>query len=157
MGHHETSKTVSRHTSDRKYPTNRYQLITADFPSTGRFRILVLISTDLLDSKGVSSQTLNYIGNQLLPSFPSVIEQVVLHPHLSRQFNWKDIPSVVKHHSEMRFYNGSEPFDGYKFFGVDPDQGALAVVRPDGYVGIIAQLGDVYRVEEYLAQCVRKV
>lgn len=87
---------------------------------------------------------------------PSLVEQVVLYPRLQRQFNWEDIPSEIKHHSEMRFYKGWDPIDAYEFFGVDPNQGALVVVRPDGYVGAIAQLGDVGRIDEYLGRCVTR-
>lgn len=94
----------------------------------------------------------------LLPSFPpSLVEQVILYPRLHREFRWEDMPGVVKYHSEMRFYNGCVPSDAYNLFGVDPDKGALAVVRPDGYVGAVAQLEDVDRVEKYLARCLRRV
>ena len=35
---------------------------------------------------------------------------------------------------------------GYDTYGIDPQTGAIVVIRPDGYVGIVApfeQLGDV--------------
>ena len=67
------------------------------------------------------------------------------------------MPAVVKYHSEMRFYNGYAPSDAYKLYGVDPDAGALAVVRPDGYVGAVARLEDMGRIEEYLARCLKRV
>ncbi|BAE60182.1 unnamed protein product [Aspergillus oryzae RIB40] len=43
----------------------------------------------------------------------------------------------------MRFHSGYETDDIYAVYGVDPAQGALAVIRPDGYVGTIAALDDV--------------
>ncbi|KKA17585.1 Phenol 2-monooxygenase [Rasamsonia emersonii CBS 393.64] len=99
----------------------------------GRFRILCLTSTDLLDPRGTSAQTLTAIGISLLPRFPpSLLEQVVVHPRVSRSFEWKDLPAAVKQHSEMRFYSGYEMDDVYGIYGVEPDRGALAVVRPDG-------------------------
>lgn len=124
--------------------------------STGRFRILCLTSYDLLYPKGVSAQTLRTIGSAVLPRFPaSVIEQVVIHPRLSREFTWRDLPAELKRHSEMSFYSGYEMDDVYKIYGVDAAQGALAVVRPDGYVGTVAALDDVKRVEQYLERCLR--
>ncbi|KAE8326867.1 hypothetical protein BDV39DRAFT_176331 [Aspergillus sergii] len=51
----------------------------------------------------------------------------------------------------MRFHSGYEIDDVYAVYGVDPAQGALAVIRPDGYVGTIAALGDVSRIERYIA------
>jgi hypothetical protein len=71
---------------------------------------------------------------------------------------WKDVPRELKEHSEMRFYSGYELTDDvYAIYGVDEAKGALAVVRPDGYIGTIAALDDVKRVEEYLRRCIRTV
>jgi hypothetical protein len=86
-----------------------------------------------------------------------VIEQVVIHPCLSADFIWQDIPCEVKKHSEMSFYSGYEMDDVYGIYGVDPERGAVAVVRPDGYVGVIAELADVERVDGYLKKCVRTI
>ncbi|BCR89697.1 putative phenol monooxygenase [Aspergillus chevalieri] len=129
-----------------------------DFLSTGRFRILCLTSTDLLDPSGISHQTLTTLGSSVLPRFPiSTIEQVVLHPRLSRDFTWRDVPRELKQYSEMQFYNGYEKEDAYGVYGVIPEKGAVAIVRPDGYIGVVAELGDVKRVEGYLEGCLRTV
>lgn len=61
----------------------------------------------------------------------------------------------------MRLFDGSgsglaEGEDAYTLFGVAPDRGGMAVVRPDGYVGLMAELGDVARVECYLARFVKR-
>ena len=129
-----------------------------DFPSTGRFRILCLTSSDLLEPEGISAKTLTTIGSSIIPRFPeSLIEQVVVHPRVSRDFVWQDLPRELKNHSEMRFYSGYEMDDVYKIYGVNPAEGALAVVRPDGYVGVTAELGDVNRIEKYLERCLRTV
>lgn len=50
----------------------------------------------------------------------------------------------------MAFYSGYEMDDVYGIYGVSPAEGAVVVVRPDGYIGVIAALGDVKRVESYL-------
>ncbi|RAL16149.1 putative phenol monooxygenase [Aspergillus homomorphus CBS 101889] len=130
-----------------------------DFPSTGRFRILVLTSTDLLDPKGTSAGTLRTLGSTVLPKYPAtVIEQVVVHPRLSRDsFTWRDVSVELKQHSEMRFYSGYELDDVYGIYGVDPARGAVAVVRPDGYVGMVAALGDVGLVDAFLGGCLARV
>ncbi|KAF5865391.1 hypothetical protein ETB97_004208 [Aspergillus alliaceus] len=119
-----------------------------DFLSTGRFRVLCLTSSDLLDPKGVSAKVLTSLGVSILPHFPaSTVEQVVIYPRLGKTFTWRDVPHELKKHSEMRFHSGYELDDVYKIYGVDPSRGALAVVRPDGYVGMIAALEDVSHVE----------
>ncbi|KAJ5524244.1 Phenol hydroxylase C-terminal dimerization [Penicillium frequentans] len=128
-----------------------------DIPSTGRFRLLVLTSTDVLDRKSASAETLTKIS-QLVSQFPaSVIEQIVLHPALHRPFEWDDIPACVKQNAEMRFYDGSALDDAYGIYGVDPAKGALAVIRPDGYVGVVVRLNEIVRVEEYLKGCIRTI
>ncbi|KAE8146764.1 FAD binding domain-containing protein [Aspergillus avenaceus] len=97
----------------------------------------------LLD--GVSAKALTTLGTSVLPRFPaSTIEQVVVHPRLPKTFTWRDVPRELKQHSEMRFHSGYEMDDVYKIYGVDPAQGALAVIRPDGYVGVIAALDDTW-------------
>ncbi|PYH46041.1 putative phenol monooxygenase [Aspergillus saccharolyticus JOP 1030-1] len=130
-----------------------------DIPSTGRFRLLVLTSTDLLDPTGISATTLRALGSAVLPKYPaSVIEQIVIHPRLAREFfTWRDTPDELKQYSEMRFYSGYELEDVYGVYGVDPAQGAMAVVRPDGYVGTVAALGDVWRVDGFLGGCLVRV
>lgn len=67
------------------------------------------------------------------------------------------MPPELKQQSEMRFYNGYDLEDVYGVYGVDPAEGALAVVRPDGYIGVVAGLGNVKRVKAYLEACLRRV
>ncbi|KAJ5777009.1 Phenol hydroxylase C-terminal dimerization [Penicillium odoratum] len=126
-----------------------------DIPSTARFRILVLASTDLLDRNSGSARALTRVS-EFVTRFPaSVIEQIVLHPALHRAFEWDDLPVCVKRDAEMRFYDGSVLEDAYSIYGVDPARGAVAVIRPDGYVGMVVRLDEVGRVEEYLKRCIR--
>jgi hypothetical protein len=132
----------------------------ADFLSTGRFRILVLTSSDLLNPQGTSAQTLKTLGSSIIPKFPpTVVEQVAIHPRLEKDnFMWRDLPHELKQQSEMRFYSGYALSDDvYKVYGVDESKGAIAVVRPDGYIGTIAALDDIERVDEYLRKCIRTV
>ncbi|KAJ5825360.1 hypothetical protein N7474_002498 [Penicillium riverlandense] len=128
-----------------------------DFPSTGRFRILCLASSDLLNPQGISAQTLKQLS-QLIGRFPqSLVEQVAIHPRLPKDFMWNDVPSELKLRSEMNFYNGYEMDDVYKIYGVNTEKGALAVIRPDGYVGVVAELADVGRVATFLENCIRTI
>jgi len=57
----------------------------------------------------------------------------------------------------MSFYNGSALDDAYQIYGVDSTQGALAVIRPDGYVGIVLRLDNTAMLDEYLRRCIRPV
>lgn len=71
---------------------------------------------------------------------------------------WRDLPREIKGHSEMRFYSGYELSDDvYAVYGVEESKGALAVVRPDGYIGAVAALDAVESVKGYLGRCVRTI
>jgi len=130
---------------------------TVDFPSTGRFRILAFASKGLLSSSSICSAAFANIS-QIISRFPSgIIELVVIHPLPSYSFDWADIPVEIKELAEMRFYNGTELDDAFMTYGVNPKKGAVAVVRPDGYIGIVSDLGNSSNVEVYLRKCLRWV
>lgn len=40
---------------------------------------------------------------------------------------------------------------GYQAYGIDPVQGAIVVVRPDGYVGMISAIDSVRDIDQYFA------
>ena len=132
---------VPRHTQD-------------EFPSNGRFRVLVLASMDLLDPSGVSAKTLTTVCEKILPSFTSgVLEVVVLHPLELHSFEWTDVPASVKSVAEMQFHCADAT--AYAAYGVDQARGGTAVIRPDGYVGTIGHLDDLGKVEGYLKRCLQ--
>jgi phenol 2-monooxygenase len=125
-----------------------------DFPSDGRFRIMALVSTDLLDSAGRSATALTTLCSKIVPSFlPGFVELVIPHPLDGHSFEWTDVPECVKQTAEMRVHNAGEA--GYAAYGVDATKGALVVVRPDGVVGTIAHLEDTQRVENYLRRILK--
>ncbi|KAF3900343.1 Phenol hydroxylase, C-terminal dimerization [Trichophyton interdigitale] len=140
----------------RRFADGFHRDIHDDLVSNGRFRILCMTSTDLLDSDGTSARIILSIS-ALLPLFPpSLIEAVVIYPRLPRELDWNCLPKELKQMAEMRFYSGYEVEDAYKVYGVDPDNGALAVIRPDGCVGVISRLDDIPRLETYLEKCMKK-
>ena len=44
---------------------------------------------------------------------------------------------------------------GYETYGIDPVRGAIVVVRPDGYVGMIAPYEKLGDVDEYFGGFMR--
>lgn len=115
-----------------------------------------MTSTDLLDPKGTSAQVILSISNLLSLFPPSLIEVVVIYPRLPRELDWSCLPQELKKMAEMKFYSGFDVEDAYKAYGVDPDDGVLAAIRPDGCVGVISRLDDIPRLETYLEKCMRK-
>lgn len=125
--------------------------------SNGRFRVLCLASSDFLSSDGVSARALHWIGEALLPQFPNdVIEQFVIYPPNRCPRNWSDLPTSLKCHSEMRLYDGLAVQGAYELFEVDVHQGALIILRPDGYIGMIASLERHDLLQDYFTSCLRR-
>ncbi|KAK4498769.1 hypothetical protein PRZ48_009279 [Zasmidium cellare] len=85
--------------------------------------------------------------------------------HLQDGLPWRSLPPVIKARAEMRFHSARpnetpagqlQNFrhalaaeDAYAIYGVDPCKGAIVAIRPDGYVGVVAALGDVSRIQRY--------
>ena len=46
---------------------------------------------------------------------------------------------------------------GYEAYGIDPTQGAVVVVRPDGYVGMIAPVQGSEQVGQYLSSFMKEL
>lgn len=125
-------------------------------PSTGRYRILVLTSNDLLDKSGASQVALLSCLD-IIQKFPAgAIDLLILHP-LRDRFEWSNIPLGVKTCAEMRTYGLAKKEDAYEIFGVSKDEGLIAVIRPDGYVGMLAPLSDPQLVEAYFSGCLVRV
>lgn len=81
---------------------------------------------------------------------------VILHPFPERLFEWTDIPSCVKEVAEMKVHGPA--YGGlYSTYGVDQDTGAIVVVRPDGYVGIVCSIQSPSEADAYLSQCLKKI
>ena len=121
-------------------------------PSVGRYRVIVLASNDFIDKSGVSQLSL-ISCSKIIEHFPAgTIDLVVIHP-LKKRFEWTEIPASVKQLAEMRTYGLSQKEDAYEIYGVSQDEGRIAVIRPDGYIGTVATLSGTVQVEEYLRSC----
>ncbi|KAG2102151.1 FAD binding domain-containing protein [Suillus cothurnatus] len=70
-------------------------------------------------------------------------------------FNIFRLPTLLRSHWSKVFIDDTDPTgsfggEGYSYYGVGPE-GALVVVRPDGYVGAIAPLDHVEDLDAYFA------
>ncbi|KAF3490732.1 putative Phenol hydroxylase [Arthroderma uncinatum] len=149
-----------------------------EIPTTGAFRILCLTSMDLLNPNGKSSQAITslcgFVGDvsrtyssrnllQFLAIYPRAL--VGLSPSSpakavlpTSSFVWSDVPAFLHEWAEMRVYCSAISGDGdaYRQYGVSEDAGAIAVIRPDGYVGVVSSLSaeGVDAVKKYLGGCI---
>jgi phenol 2-monooxygenase len=125
-------------------------------PSTGRYHILVLTSNDLLDRSGTSQSALLSCID-VIQKFPAdAIKLAILHP-LQKRFEWTDVPPEVKAFAEMRTYGLAKKEDAYEIFGASKEDGLVAIIRPDGYVGMLAPLSGSKLVEAYFSSCLIRV
>jgi phenol 2-monooxygenase len=115
----------------------------------------LLTSKDLLDATG-SSQTALRSAEDILSRYPpGVIDLIVIYP-LQQRFEWADIPQSVKRLAEMRTYGTGRNQDVYDVYGVSKDEGAVSIVRPDGYVGTISPLESFQSVEAFFKRTLRE-
>ena len=124
--------------------------------SSGRYTLLVLTSRDLLDSTGASQAALRSAESTLSRYPQGVIDLIVIHP-LPQRFEWTDVPRFVKRVAEMRTYGIARKEDAYEVYGVSKEQGAVSVVRPDGYVGTISELASFQTFVEYFKRNLREI
>ena len=146
---------VSRCLYPQFEPTQTNLTCFAELGSSGRYTLMVIASNDLLDPRGSSQKALQSCS-KILDHFPTgVIDLVVLQP-LSARFEWTQIPSCVKELAEMKTYSLAKREDAYRIYGISKEDGALVVVRPDGYVGMLGRLDAPGLVEGYFEGCLRK-
>ncbi|KAF4340675.1 phenol hydroxylase [Fusarium beomiforme] len=136
----------------KRYADATARHLQDEMPPHGRYYILVFTNNDLLEKSGTSQLALKS-SIDTLQKFPTgTVNLVVIHP-LTTRFEWTDLPAGVKAFAEMRTYGVSKKEDVYEALGVSKDAGVVAVVRPDGYVGMMAPLSKMELVEDYLRGC----
>jgi phenol 2-monooxygenase len=127
-----------------------------ELSSIGRYRILVFTARDVTCTGGSSADCLVRLCDSIMPQYPAgVLELLILYPPRENRFEWVDLPRCVKRDAEMRTFGATE--EVYNKYGVDTTRGAVVVVRPDGYVGIICAIEDGEGLTRYLDDCLVRV
>mgnify|MGYP003624092549 CR=1 FL=1 len=121
-------------------------------PPVGCYNILVFTSNDLVEKTGASQLAL-LSCIETIQHFPAGLINLMVLNSLTKRFEWHDLPSAMKEVAEMRTYGLSKKEDVYEIYGVSKDQGLIAVVRPDGYIGIITPLVGAASVKDYFSSC----
>lgn len=116
----------------------------------------MLTSTDLLDPTGQSQKALQACADIVKIHPAGSTDLVVLHP-MKQRFEWTQIPSAIRELAEMRIYGLAKKEDAYDVYGIAQEEGAIAIVRPDGYVGILCCLSAPEVAENYLKDFLVKI
>lgn len=121
-----------------------------DFPSDGRYRVLVLAEQAF--PQGRSKAAIEQVCTLTQKFKKGLVEAVFLQPNKGANLSWDNMPVGLKAQAEMRLHHA----DGkvYDTYGVSSEDGAIALVRPDGIVAVTAKLDDVKLIEEVLQRVV---
>ena len=141
-------------------------------PSDGRWRFVVFAGNV---SKPAQMARVQKLGAYLsLPSsFPTVytpkggkwnsfIQTLTIHAAKRWDVELHDFPDALrKEHDywsvfvdDLSYHEGHG--QAYKGYGIDPEVGCVAVVRPDGYVAFVGALEDTEKVEAFFDGCLIK-
>lgn len=124
--------------------------------STGRYCLLILASQDLLDPDGASQTTLRSCEQIIAKSPLGTIDLILLHP-LEVRFEWENLPPFARRIAEMRTYGMTKGENAYEIYGITKEEGAMVVVRPDGYIGTITPLTRPMDTEAYFKGCLLEI
>jgi len=122
-----------------------------DFITDGRYRILLLAGHDF--PQGRSKTAVDGLLSLVAKFSDQLLELVVLQPNPDESFSWDDTPAGLKAHAEMRLHTAD--LGVYETYCVDPKDGAIALVRPDGMVCITTKLEDVGKIQEMLQRVLK--
>ncbi|KAH7393851.1 putative phenol monooxygenase [Phaeosphaeria sp. MPI-PUGE-AT-0046c] len=145
-----------RNAEVKRYADANTRQIQDEVSPVGRYYMLVFASSDFMNKSGASQLALTSCINIIDQFPPTLISLAVLHP-LSERFEWTDIPAGVKELAEMRVYGLSKTQDAYDIYGVPKEQGLIAIIRPDGYIGMLAPLSGHAQVQAYFDSCLVRV
>ncbi|GAA6022017.1 hypothetical protein JCM10207_002409 [Rhodosporidiobolus poonsookiae] len=144
-------------------------ILTTRIPYTGAFRLLVFAGdvatekgkerlqklADYLD--GPESVVSKYTPGDLRRD--SVISVVTIHAANRTDVELYDFPQPSifhPHNYKIIYVDGPSHHRGdgkaYEAYGISKDEGALVVVRPDQYVGLVTSLDDTSALDAYFAQ-----
>ncbi|CAD6565738.1 MAG: hypothetical protein ASARMPREDX12_006748 [Alectoria sarmentosa] len=149
-------------------PSQIHKILKSD----GRFRVLVFAGDITLASQAARLQELA-AGLSSAHSFvhayrsasagiDSRIEIITIHASARSEVELQELPAILHPWNEnlgwdyWKVYADDRDIHGnhgkaYQECGIDKNQGSLVVIRPDGYVGTIAELTDLDMVNRYFA------
>ncbi|KAL1595915.1 hypothetical protein SLS60_009605 [Paraconiothyrium brasiliense] len=122
--------------------------------ANGKFRVVALIP----ESTGLSPEDKAWwpaletlLTNLQTDILQSVVETIIIHPWpaLNHDIEWTHFPAIAREVSERNVYGEAEDPRVYGVWGIERGAGALAVVRPDGYVGAHFGWGEMDAVRMY--------
>ncbi|KAI0730595.1 FAD binding domain-containing protein [Earliella scabrosa] len=133
-------------------------------PSDTRFKILVFAGNTANAAQAARVQALEEEMNRpegFLKRFgrgepTKVFDILSISSAKKQEVNYIDLPPLFRPHWSKVLLDDTDMYarvggDGYVTYGIDAQQGVIVVVRPDGYVGMVAPFEHLQDVDAYFA------
>ena len=123
--------------------------------SNGKFHVIALIPASTAPASGSGawwSDLEALLASLQVGILRSIVEAIIIHPWppYGHDIEWTHFPPVVRDIAEHNVYGEAESDGVYGTWGIERATGALAVVRPDGYVGSQFGWGEDEALMQYL-------
>lgn len=116
----------------------------------GKYHIALFATSSFRQPNTSSRMAMERLATALVPRYPkgSVHPVIVFPGSEMADVDWSIFPEAIQKSMEMDVFGATN--DTYVLYGIDPEEGAIAVVRPDQFVGTIASLADLEKITAYL-------
>ncbi|KAI8996410.1 FAD binding domain-containing protein [Trametes punicea] len=131
-------------------------------PSDTRFKILVFVGNSVDPVQAARVQALaeemdrpSSFYHRFGQGQPSTVFDILSISSAKKQdVNYTDLPRLFRQHWSKVLLDDTDMYarvggGGYEAYGIEPQRGAIVVVRPDGYVGMVAPLERLKDVDAY--------
>ncbi|KAF7794992.1 hypothetical protein EIP86_006136 [Pleurotus ostreatoroseus] len=94
------------------------------------------------------------------PEPTKVFDVLAISSATKEQLNFTDLPPVLRPRWSNVLLDDTDMYGrvgghGYETYGLDPTSGAIVIVRPDGYIGMITALDEVDTIDQYFGSFMR--
>ncbi|KAK7434242.1 hypothetical protein VKT23_020292 [Stygiomarasmius scandens] len=133
--------------SDTKF---KMLIFTGDLYACGRKELVQSLANRLVEGRLNTERS--YIGRDKIEMMPMMETFTIIKGHKG-QVRYTDVPESLWTHWTKVFIDdvditGEQGGKAYENFGIGPE-GAVVIVRPDGYVGLVSTLYDAEAIFEY--------
>ncbi|KAF7332387.1 hypothetical protein MKEN_00120500 [Mycena kentingensis (nom. inval.)] len=122
-------------------------------PSDTRFKLLLFTGDADVKSLKVLAESVARVVSQY---GHKAVDVLSIAKSKRPNFNFLELPDALRPHWSKVFCDeknlrGTEGGEAYDAYGIDSAVGAIVVVRPDGYIGMVGPLSEPRMVEAYFA------
>ncbi|TCD71733.1 hypothetical protein EIP91_005499 [Steccherinum ochraceum] len=135
-------------------------------PADTKFKVLVFVGditkSEQLERVKTFAREITEGENAFLAAFnPEIFDVWSISSGKKEDVNYTDVPVALRPHWSHVLLDDTDMYarsggGGYTRYGVDSDRGAVVIVRPDGYVGLVTPLESTEEVVDYFSVFLKK-